>query len=213
MYENEKEKLLAELVQQGIKDEKVLDAIRNVPRELFVPEILRHQAYKNVALPIGKGQTISQPLTVAIMTEALKVEKGMKILEVGTGSGYQAAILDYLGAKVYTIERDFDLFKEARKRFQELGLKIATLCGDGTIGWNEFSPYDGIIVTAAAPDVPKPLKDQLSVGGRLVIPVGSKTTQIMHILTKTGENEFEVVKIPAFQFVPLIGLEGWKNEL
>lgn len=213
MYENEKEKLLAELVQQGIKDEKVLDAIKNVPRELFVPEILRHQAYKNVALPIGKGQTISQPLTVAIMTEALKVEKGMKILEVGTGSGYQAAILDYLGAKVYTIERDFDLFKEARKRFQELGLKIATLCGDGTIGWNEFSPYDGIIVTAAAPDVPKPLKDQLSVGGRLVIPVGSKTTQIMHILTKTGENEFEVEKIPAFQFVPLIGLEGWKNEL
>lgn len=213
MYENEKEKLLAELVQQGIKDEKVLDAIRNVPRELFVPEILRHQAYKNVALPIGKGQTISQPLTVAIMTEALKVEKGMKVLEIGTGSGYQAAILDYLGAKVYTIERDFDLFKEARIRFQELGLKIATLCGDGTIGWNEFAPYDGIIVTAAAPDVPKPLKDQLSIGGRLVIPVGSKTTQIMHILTKTSVNEFEVEKIPAFQFVPLIGLEGWKNEL
>lgn len=213
MYEDEKEKLIKELIQQGIKDEKVLEAIRNVPRELFVPEILRHQAYKNVALPIGKGQTISQPLTVAIMTEALKIEKGMKVLEIGTGSGYQAAILDYLGAKVYTIERDFDLFKEARKRFQEIGLKIATLCGDGTIGWNEFAPYDGIIVTAAAPDIPKPLKDQLAIEGRLVIPVGSRTTQIMHILTKIDENEFEVEKIPAFQFVPLIGLEGWKNEL
>jgi protein-L-isoaspartate(D-aspartate) O-methyltransferase len=212
MYEDEKENLIKELIQQGIRDEKVLDAIRNVPRELFVPEVLRHQAYKNIALPIGKGQTISQPLTVAIMTEVLKVERGMKVLEIGTGSGYQAAILHYLGAKVYTIERDFDLFKEARERFNSLGLKIATLCGDGTIGWKEFAPYDGIIVTAAAPDIPKPLKEQLAIGGRLVIPVGSKTTQIMHILTKKSENEFELEKIPAFQFVPLIGLEGWKNE-
>jgi protein-L-isoaspartate(D-aspartate) O-methyltransferase len=212
MYEDEKENLIKELIQQGIRDEKVLDAIRNVPRELFVPEVLRHQTYKNIALPIGKGQTISQPLTVAIMTEALKVERGMKVLEIGTGSGYQAAILHYLGAKVYTIERDFDLFKEARERFNSLGLKIATLCGDGTIGWKEFSPYDGIIVTAAAPDIPKPLKEQLAIGGRLVIPVGSKSTQIMHILTKKSENEFELEKIPAFQFVPLIGLEGWKNE-
>ncbi len=212
MYEEEREKLIKELRQQGIRDEKVLEAIRNVPRELFVPEVLRHQAYKNIALPIGKGQTISQPLTVAIMTEALKVTKNMKVLEIGTGSGYQAAILDYLGAKVYTIERDFDLFKEARQRFQDLGLKIATLCGDGTIGWKEFAPYEGIIVTAAAPDIPKPLKDQLAVGGRLVIPVGSKTSQIMYILTKIDQNEFEVEKIPAFQFVPLIGIEGWKNE-
>ncbi len=212
MYEDEKEKLIKELIQQGISEEKVLDAIRNVPRELFVPEILRHQSYKNVALPIGKGQTISQPLTVAIMTEALQVKKGMKILEIGTGSGYQAAILDYLGARVFTIERDFDLFKEARERFKRLGLKISTLCGDGTIGWKEFAPYDGIIVTAAAPDIPKALKEQLAVGGRLVIPVGSRTTQIMHILTKLNENEFEVKKIPAFQFVPLIGIDGWLNE-
>jgi len=212
MFEEEKERLIKELIQQGIRDEKVLDAIRNVPRELFVPEVLRHQAYKNVALPIGKGQTISQPLTVAIMTEALKVRKGMKVLEVGTGSGYQAAILDYLGARVFTIERDFDLFREARQRFNQLGLKISTICGDGTLGWNEFAPYDGIIVTAAAPDVPKPLKDQLAVGGRLVIPVGSRTTQVLHILTKKDEDEFEVEKIPAFQFVPLIGIEGWKEE-
>jgi protein-L-isoaspartate(D-aspartate) O-methyltransferase len=212
MYEDEKERLIRELIQQGIKDEKVLEAIRYVPRELFVPEVLRHQAYKNVALPIGKGQTISQPLTVAIMTEALRVKKGMKVLEVGTGSGYQAAILDYLGARVFTIERDFDLFKEARRRFKELGLNISTICGDGTLGWNEFAPYDGIIVTAAAPDVPKPLKDQLAIGGRLVIPVGSRATQVLYILTKKDVDEFEIEKIPAFQFVPLIGIEGWRDE-
>lgn len=212
MYEEEKEKLIRELIQQGIRDSKVLEAIKNVPRELFVPEVLRHQAYKNIALPIGKGQTISQPLTVAIMTEALNVKPGMKVLEIGTGSGYQAAILHYLGARVFTIERDFDLFKEARNRFKELNLRISTLYGDGTIGWKEFAPYDGIIVTAAAPDIPKPLKDQLAINGRLVIPVGSRTTQIMHILTRKSEDEFELEKIPDFQFVPLIGLEGWKEE-
>lgn len=212
MYEEEKEKLIRELIQQGIKDSKVLEAIKNVPRELFVPEVLRHQAYKNIALPIGKGQTISQPLTVAIMTEALNIKPGMKVLEIGTGSGYQAAILHYLGARVFTIERDFDLFKEARNRFKELNLQISTLFGDGTIGWKEFAPYDGIIVTAAAPDVPNPLKDQLAINGRLVIPVGSRTTQIMYILERKSEDEFELEKIPAFQFVPLIGLEGWKEE-
>lgn len=212
MYEEEKEKLIRELIQQGIRDSRVLEAIKNVPRELFVPEVMRHQAYKNIALPIGKGQTISQPLTVAIMTEALNVKPGMKVLEIGTGSGYQAAILHYIGARVFTIERDFDLFKEARNRFKELNLQISTLYGDGTIGWKEFAPYDGIIVTAAAPDVPKPLKDQLAINGRLVIPVGSRNTQIMYILTRKGEDEFELEKIPAFQFVPLIGLEGWKEE-
>ncbi len=212
MYKEEKEKLIRELIQQGIRDSKVLEAIRNVPRELFVPEVMRHQAYKNIALPIGKGQTISQPLTVAIMTEALNVKPVMKVLEIGTGSGYQAAILHYLGARVFTIERDFDLFKEARNRFKELNLQILTSFGDGTIGWKEFAPFDRIIVTAAAPDVPKPLKEQLAINGRLVIPVGSRTTQIMYILTRKSEEEFDLEKIPAFQFVPLIGLEGWKEE-
>lgn len=212
MYEKEKENLIKELIQQGIKDERVLDAIRNVPRELFVPETLRDKAYSNIALPIGKGQTISQPLTVAIMTESLKLEPGMKVLDVGTGSGYQAAILHYLGARVFTIERDFDLFKKARKLFDELDLRIATTCGDGTLGWSEFSPYDRIIVTAAAPDIPKELKRQLAIGGILVIPVGTRSTQIMKILTKKGENEFELEEIPAFQFVPLIGANGWKEE-
>lgn len=212
MYSQERENLIKELRSQGIKDEKVLDAIRNVPRELFVPEALRHQAYKNVALPIGKGQTISQPFTIAIMTEALNVKEGMKILEVGTGSGYQAAILSFLGAKVYTIERDLDLFYQARSRLEELGYDVACLFGDGTIGWQEFAPYDGIIVTAAAPDIPKALKEQLNINGRLVIPVGSKTSQNMHILTKVEKDKFFVEKIPAFQFVPLIGLNGWKED-
>lgn len=212
MYEKEKENLIKELIKQGIKDERVLDAIRNVPRELFVPETLRDKAYSNIALPIGKGQTISQPLTVAIMTESLKLEPGMKVLDVGTGSGYQAAILHYLGARVFTIERDFDLFKKARKLFDELDLRIATTCGDGTLGWSEFSPYDRIIVTAAAPDIPKELKRQLAIGGILVVPVGTRSTQIMKILKKKGENEFELEEIPAFQFVPLIGANGWKEE-
>lgn len=212
MYEKEKEHLIKELIQQGIKDERVLDTIRNVPRELFVPETLRDKAYSNIALPIGKGQTISQPLTVAIMTESLKLESGMKVLEVGTGSGYQAAILYYLGAKVFTIERDFDLFKKAGRLFDDLGLRIATTCGDGTLGWSEYSPYDRIIVTAAAPDIPKELKRQLAIGGILVIPVGPRSTQIMKILTKKGENEFELEEIPSFQFVPLIGENGWKEE-
>lgn len=212
MYEKEKENLIKELIKQGIKDERVLDAIRNVPRELFVPETLRDKAYSNIALPIGKGQTISQPLTVAIMTESLKLEPGMKVLDVGTGSGYQAAILHYLGARVFTIERDFDLFKKARKLFDELDLRITTTCGDGTLGWSEFSPYDRIIVTAAAPDIPKELKRQLAIGGILVVPVGTRSTQIMKILKKKGENEFELEEIPAFQFVPLIGANGWKEE-
>jgi len=173
---------------------------------------LRHQAYNNVALPIGKGQTISQPYTVAIMTEALKIRKGMKILEVGTGSGYQAALLSYLGAKVFTIERDFDLYSKARIRLEELHYDVICLFGDGTIGWSEFSPYDGIIVTAAAPSIPKAFKDQLAVGGRLVIPVGTRSTQVMHILTKLDYNKFSIEKISAFQFVPLVGLNGWKEE-
>ncbi|MCX8011419.1 MAG: protein-L-isoaspartate(D-aspartate) O-methyltransferase, partial [Ignavibacteria bacterium] len=155
MYESERDKLIDELTSDGINDLAVIKAIHDTPREKFVPEALQHQAYKNIALPIGHGQTISQPLTVAIMTQALKVKPGDKILEVGTGSGYQAAILYKMGAKVFTIERDFDLYLQAKKLFEEMGMNIAVMCGDGTIGWSEFAPYDGIIVTAAAPSVPE----------------------------------------------------------
>lgn len=212
MYESEKEKLIDELTTQGITDVFVIKAIHDVPREKFVPEALQHQAYKNIALPIGKGQTISQPLTVAIMTQALEIKKDMKILEIGTGSGYQAAILYAMEAKVFTIERDFDLYCEAKQRFDKMGLNIACMYGDGTVGWNEFAPYDGIIVTAASPTVPNALLKQLAIGGRLVIPVGSRITQILHIVHREDEENYTTIKIPAFQFVPLIGLNGWKEE-
>jgi protein-L-isoaspartate(D-aspartate) O-methyltransferase len=212
MYETERDNLIDELTSQGITDVYVIKAIHDVPREKFVPKALQHQAYKNIALPIGHGQTISQPYTVAIMTQALRLEKGLKVLEVGTGSGYQAALLYYMGAKVFTIERDFDLYQEAKNRFDEMGITIACMCGDGSVGWNEFAPYDRIIVTAAAPDVPKSLLKQLKMGGIIVIPVGSRTTQIMHVVVREDEKKYSTTKIPAFQFVPLIGLNGWKED-
>ncbi|MBU2446099.1 MAG: protein-L-isoaspartate(D-aspartate) O-methyltransferase [Bacteroidetes bacterium] len=212
MYESERDKLIDELTSQGITDVFVIKAIHDIPREKFVPEALQHQAYKNIALPIGKGQTISQPYTVAIMTQALKLEKGLKVLEVGTGSGYQAAILLNMGAQVFTIERDFDLYQEAKKKFDKMEMNIACMCGDGTVGWNEFAPYDRIIVTAAAPDVPKSLLKQLKIGGIIVVPVGSRTTQIMHVVVREDEEKYSTTKIPAFQFVPLIGMNGWKDD-
>ncbi|OGV86247.1 MAG: protein-L-isoaspartate O-methyltransferase [Melioribacter sp. RIFOXYB12_FULL_38_5] len=172
---------------------------------------MRFNAYKDVALPIGQGQTISQPYTVAYMTEALNPQPGQKVLEIGTGSGFQAVILSELGARVFTIERQFDLYNQTLKLFDKLGYKIAARCSDGTIGWTEFAPYDGIIVTAGGPTIPENLKKQLSIGGKMVIPVGGKTTQTMKILTKISEDKFETREAPYFAFVPLIGKEGWKE--
>lgn len=209
MFETERNELINNLRKKGITDERVLEAMQKVERHRFVPEAVQHHAYKDIALPIGYGQTISQPYTVAIMTQALKVQPGNKILEIGTGSGYQAAILYEMGAKVFTIERNYELYNRALKIFDELNLKIAARCSDGTIGWEEFSPYDGIIVTAGSPSVPKALKKQLAVGGRLVIPVGDRQTQVLTILTKISDEEFSVNEIPYFAFVPLVGKEGW----
>lgn len=209
MFEAERIELVNNLRKKGITDERVLEAMQKVERHLFVPEAVQHHAYKDIALPIGYGQTISQPYTVAIMTQALKVQPGNKVLEIGTGSGYQAAILYEMGAKVFTIERNYELYNRALKIFDELNLKIAARCSDGTIGWDEFSPYDGIIVTAGSPSIPKALKKQLAVGGRLVIPVGDRQTQVLKILTKILDEEFSVNEIPYFAFVPLVGKEGW----
>lgn len=209
MFETERNELINNLRKKGITDERVLEAMQKVERHRFVPEAVQHHAYKDIALPIGYGQTISQPYTVAIMTQALKVQPGNKILEIGTGSGYQAAILYEMGAKVFTIERNYELYNRALKIFDELNLKIAARCSDGTIGWEEFSPYDGVIVTAGSPSVPKALKKQLAVGGRLVIPVGDRQTQVLTILTKISDEEFSVNEIPYFAFVPLVGKEGW----
>jgi len=209
MFEAERTELVNNLRKKGITDEHVLEAMQKVERHRFVPEAVQHHAYKDIALPIGYGQTISQPYTVAIMTQALKVQPGDKVLEIGTGSGYQAAILYEMGAKVFTIERNYELYNRALKIFDELNLKIAARCSDGTIGWDEFSPYDGIIVTAGSPSIPKALKKQLAVGGRLVIPVGDRQTQVLKILTKISDEEFSVNEIPYFAFVPLVGKEGW----
>jgi len=172
--------------------------------------MIRH-AYKDVALPIGFGQTISQPTTVAVMTQKLNLKPGNKVLEIGTGSGYQAAVLEKMGMKVYSIERQFDIYQMTLNLFDKLGLRVLSKWGDGTIGWDEYAPYDGIIVTAGGPTIPPQLKKQLSIGGKLVIPVGDKNSQTLKIITKTSENDFYVEEEPQFSFVPLIGREGWKN--
>lgn len=210
MFEQERQDLVNILRKRGIKNERVLSAFLRVERHLFVNEALFFNAYKDVALPIGKGQTISQPYTVAYMTEALDPQEGQKILEIGTGSGFQAAILSELGARVFTIERNFDLYNQAHKLFDKLGYRIALRCSDGTIGWSEFAPYDGIIVTAGGPTIPENLKKQLAIGGKLVIPVGDKNTQTIKIITKISDQDYSIKETPYFAFVPLIGKEGWK---
>jgi protein-L-isoaspartate(D-aspartate) O-methyltransferase len=209
MYETERNILVENLRQKGIKDELVLAAISQVPRHEFVQKIMIPHAYKDVALPIGYGQTISQPYTVALMTESLRLKKDGKVLEIGTGSGYQAAILKFMGMQVFSIERNENIYRQVQNLFDEKNIRIHCKYGDGTIGWGEFAPFDGIIVTAGSPTIPENLKKQLAVGGRLVIPVGNKTTQTLKILQKINDDEFELEEIPNFAFVPLIGREGW----
>jgi len=207
-----KKGLIEELKNSGITDTKVLEAFYVVDRKLFVPEALKIHAYKNSALPIGGGQTISQPYTVAFMTQALKIKSGDKVLEIGTGSGYQAAILSRLGAKVFTIERNLDIYNKTLLLFDKLPFRVMMRYGDGTIGWSEFAPYDKIIVTAGGPAVPDNLRRQLKIGGRMVIPVGDKDKQTMLIVDKLSDDEFEITEVPNFSFVPLIGREGWSGE-
>jgi len=212
MFEIEREALVETIKRKGIKDENVLNAFLNVERHLFVEDIMKRHSYTDVALPIGHGQTISQPYTVAYMTEALNLKPGSKVLEIGTGSGYQAAILEKMGMRVFSIERNHNLYNRALTLFDKLGIRAALRCADGTIGWEEYAPYDGIIVTAGGPTVPVKLKKQLAVGGKMVIPVGNKTSQSMKILTKISEEEFDIQDMPQFTFVPLIGKEGWKEK-
>ena len=211
-YEREREELVDKLSEKGITDIFVLKAISEVERHKFVPKAMKHHAYEDVALPIGYGQTISQPYTVAFMTQSLGLKAMAKVLEIGTGSGYQGAILEKMGIEVFSIERNMDIYLNTRKLLDELGLRIHTKCGDGTIGWEEFAPYDGIIVTAGSPSVPESLKKQLKIGGRLVIPVGSKNSQMLKIITKLNDNEFDIHDVPEFSFVPLIGREGWSQK-
>ncbi len=212
MYEEERKQLVELLKKKGIKDERVLDAINSIQRHLFIPDVIGFHAYKDTALPIGYNQTISQPYTVAFMTEALELKRGYKVLEIGTGSGYQAAVLIHIGMKVYSIERNFEIYSRTQKLFDRMGLRAAIRCADGTLGWEEFAPYDGIIVTAGSPIVPDNLLKQLKIGRKLVIPVGDKQTQSMKIVTKISEDENDIKSISSFAFVPLVGKQGWKEE-
>ena len=211
MHSGVKLELIDELREQGITDERVLNAMLKVPREEFMPESVRSHAYENVALPIGFGQTISQPYTVAFMTQALNVQPGDKILEIGTGSGYQAAVLAELGGEVYTIERSLDLYNRTFKLLDKFDYKIRMKYGDGTLGWKEEAPFDKIIVTAGSPKIPKTLVEQLKIGGRMVIPVGDKSEQKMIVIDKTEDGE-KIYEYSGFRFVPLIGREGWNEE-
>lgn len=197
-------KLAEILLDKGISDKKVLDAIRTVPRHLFMDSSFEGHAYQDKAFPIAADQTISQPYTVAFQTQLLEVKPGQKILEIGTGSGYQTAVLLQLKAKVYTIERQQELFKKTRIFFGKMGYRPKkTIFGDGYNGLPEEAPFDSIIVTAGAPEVPKPLMSQLKLGGRLVIPVGTND-QIMTLFIRNSAKEFEKKEFGSFRFVPLL---------
>ncbi|MCS7053649.1 MAG: protein-L-isoaspartate(D-aspartate) O-methyltransferase [Ignavibacterium sp.] len=204
-----REQLVEELKQKGIKDPEVLNAIKTVEREKFIPQSMAHLAYKDTALPIGYDQTISQPFTVAFMTEMLNLKKGDKVLEIGTGSGYQAAILYQMGMRVYSIEINLELHNKAKKLFDELGIRVYAKFGDGSVGWQEFAPYNGIIVTAGSPSIPNKLTEQLAIGGRLVVPVGPRDYQDLYVITRLSEEEYSQESYPRFIFVPLIGKNGW----
>lgn len=199
-----RKQLVSILKIKGINDKFVLDAIQNIPRHLFMDSSFLDHAYQDKAFPIGADQTISQPYTVAFQTELLKVNKGDKILEIGTGSGYQSAVLCELGARVYSIERQLELFKKTKLFLPKLGYRPKQLIfGDGYKGLTEQAPFDGIIVTAGAPFVPKPLLSQLRLGGRLVIPVGDKV-QVMTLIIRKGVKQFEKHEFGDFRFVPLL---------
>ncbi len=196
---------------RGIKDERVIKAMRKVPRHEFLPEALRAAAYGDHALPIGEGQTISQPYMVALMTELLELTGGERVLEIGTGSGYQAAVLAELCSKVYTVERIKGLAVRARETLDRLGYRnVAIKVYDGTYGWKEMAPFDAIMVTAGAPDIPAPLMEQLAVNGRMVIPVGERYSQTLIKAVKTPSGVVTQRGIPCV-FVPLIGNKGWKE--
>lgn len=202
-----------QLLRRGIHDQKVLDAMASTPREAFVPGVPVSVAYGDRALPIDAGQTISQPYIVARMTELLAVEPGDRILEIGTGSGYQAAVLARLGARVTSIERHADLSDVARERLAEAGVSdVHLLVGDGSRGEPDGAPWDGIVVTAGAPSIPNTLREQLAVGARLVIPVGPLERQDLLVIERRNATDWQEWSDGPVVFVPLIGEDGWSGE-
>jgi protein-L-isoaspartate(D-aspartate) O-methyltransferase len=211
-YQIERERMVREqLASRNIRDPRVLTAMRSVPREKFVPPENRHLAYADGPLPIGQSQTISQPFIVALMTQLLELGGEEKVLEVGTGSGYQAAVLSHLAKSVYTIERHAPLARSAERVFSQLGLEnIHVHVGDGTQGLPEEAPFEAIIVTAAAPEVPQPLLEQLADGGRLVIPVGGRRGQYLERWRRHAD-EYKSETLEPVAFVPLLGKHGWED--
>jgi len=199
-----RKKLAEEVHAQGINDERILAAIEKIPRHLFLDDAFVEMAYKNQAFPIGRGQTISQPYTVAYQTELLDLKKGEKVLEIGTGSGYQACVLAELGAKVYSIERHQALSEKAKKLIVELGYNVRCIYGDGFLGFPALAPFDKIIITAAAPEIPPKLLDQLKIGGIMVIPKDEEGQQIMLKITKLDDGNLKTERNTYFNFVPML---------
>ena len=199
-----RKRLVDELEEKGITDKVVLAALRSVPRHLFFDKAFLEYAYKDNAFPIGAGQTISQPYTVGFQSQLLVVEKGMKVLEIGTGSGYQGSVLAEMGVKIFSIERQRELYNASQKIFRSLGYKVKGFYGDGYEGLPAFAPFDRIIITCGAPFIPEALKEQLVVGGRMVIPVGEGDSQKMTLIVKLSAAEFEVSEYGNFSFVPML---------
>jgi len=199
-----RKKLVDSLRQKGINDEEVLRAMNRVPRHLFMDPAFLSHAYVDKAFPITSGQTISQPYTVAVQTCLLQVKKRDKVLEVGTGSGYQSAILAEMGVKVYTIERYRELYQKAQGILNSLGYNIHFFFGDGYEGKPQYGPFDGIVITAAAPEIPEALLSQLKIGGRLVVPLGKADFQVMTVVQRTGEESYEHTEHGNFVFVPML---------
>lgn len=204
-------RLVEALQERGVRDLAVLHAFDQTPRHLFVPTAMRHRAYEDSALPIGNGQTISQPSTHARYLELLALTGKERVLEIGTGSGYQTVLLSHLASQVFSIERVGTLVTKARDAIRAAGASnVSLLAGDGTLGWRDYSPYDAILVTAGSPTVPTPLAEQLAEGGRLLIPIGGREEQILTLFTRRGE-ELARRDIGAARFVPLIGKYGWPS--
>jgi len=211
-YEDERENMVQLIVERGIKSERVIFAMRVIPRHIFVPEDIKHLAYSDNPLPIGFGQTISQPYITALMTEELEISGGEKILEIGTGSGYHTSILALLGGEVLTIEYEEKLSREAERKLKELGFKnIKFVVGDGSEGFPKFAPYDRISVSAAAPDIPPPLLEQLKVDGIMVIPIGDEEEQVLcKIIKYIDGSEFSKKEICPCRFVKMRGKFGFR---
>jgi protein-L-isoaspartate(D-aspartate) O-methyltransferase len=204
-------KLVSVIKEKGITNVKVIDAIGKVPRHFFLDDAFIQHAYQDKAFPIGEGQTISQPYTVAFQSQLLDPRIDDKVLEIGTGSGYQACVLLEMGVNLFSMEYNKKLYDKTKKKLPTMGYRPILKQGDGSLGWPIHAPFDGILVTAGAPVVPEALKEQLKIGGKLVIPVGDSTMQKMLLITRIDESEYVTEEYNNFSFVPLLGKQGWKK--